>query len=216
MATKTTTSPQAEPSPLKAAIMNLEAALNELRWILPNELSTAERRRLNGAGTRRYGFIDKVMDYAEEFPQFAPSMFDIREFLANKHEIEQFREAQILSEMIDRAIRDSLLLRGETLYGKSLMYYNSLRELAKRNVPGARELFDHLRSMFARRRRPDSPETEHELLRDARKLIEGKADGKILIENERPAVSGGKHEVIDEMHRDKIAFRESEEEIIDN
>jgi hypothetical protein len=54
-------------------------------------------------------------------------------------------------------------------------------------------------------------ETEKQQLRDAKAYIKGKRDGKIVIENIKPKVTGGKHKVIDERFTDSAQFKETEE-----
>jgi len=126
------------------------------------------------------------------------------------------RDLQILAEQISRNIADSLLINGQEAYNQALIYYNSVRELSRRNVPGARELYENLNSIFKPRRSPDQPETEIEEERDALKLLHGKADGEMIIRNEQPHMTGGAHEVIDETHHEKAAWKETEEGKIEN
>ena len=42
-------------------------------------------------------------------------------------------------------------------------------------------------------------------------LLHGKKDGKIVIENIKPKISGGKHKVIDEKFTDSAQYKETEE-----
>jgi hypothetical protein len=46
---------------------------------------------------------------------------------------------------------------------------------------------------------------------DFKRLIHGKADGEIIIKNEAPHITEGVHKVIDNVHKNRSAFRESEE-----
>jgi hypothetical protein len=191
----------AKTTPNIGDIMNaLEEAINKTQLLYGDiVLTTAERRRLNGAGVRRYGLIDKTMDYASEFTMFAPQAFNLQRLAKAKENIEFLRDAQVLCDQLSRLLSDALLVNGETAYNEALLYYTALRELARRNVPGASELFERLRLLFKRKKSEGSPETEAELLRDARKLIEGKADGEMIIKNVKPHSEGGVHEVVDEM-----------------
>jgi hypothetical protein len=54
-----------------------------------------------------------------------------------------------------------------------------------------------------------------ELERDIKRLIHGKADGEIVIKNESPHVQGGLHEVIDNVHKGRTAFKGTAEGSID-
>jgi hypothetical protein len=73
-----------------------------------------------------------------------------------------------------------------------------------------------LQPFFKRPRRPGEEPTEPEVERDVRALLHGKKDGKVVIENETPHVVGGKHVVVDETHKDKANFRESESGTIED
>jgi len=52
-------------------------------------------------------------------------------------------------------------------------------------------------------------ETEKQEIRDAKALIHGKHDGKIVIQNFKPQLSGGVHEVKDETFKDTAKFKGS-------
>ena len=54
-----------------------------------------------------------------------------------------------------------------------------------------------------------------ELEHDIKRLIHGKADGEIIIENETPHITGGFHKVIDTVHTGRSAFKEPEQGAID-
>jgi hypothetical protein len=188
----------------------LENARNGLTTLI-NRLTPEERKRMLGAGVRRYGQIDKSMDYAVEFPQFVPPTFSLSALQTSKVNIEALRDMEVLVDEIKRLVGDGLLTEGNTAWGWTLMYYNSVREQARRNVSGAVELFNKLKLLFMRRRQPDSPETEPEVERDVRALLHGRKDGKIVIENEKPHLVGGKQVVVDETHKDKGTWKETEE-----
>ena len=63
---------------------------------------------------------------------------------------------------------------------------------------------------LSRRRRisaADAPPTEMQIERDIKALLHGKKDGEVIVRNERPHVSGGTHEVIDETHSGHAAVK---------
>jgi hypothetical protein len=54
-------------------------------------------------------------------------------------------------------------------------------------------------------------ETEKQQLRDAKALIHGKHDGKIVIENIRPKLTGGSRKIVDETFKDTAKFKDDVE-----
>ena len=170
-----------------------------------------DRRRKMGSGIRRYGFIDKTSDLSALNPQFAPAMFSSVELKKMVRELEAVRNFLNASQQLTRVVNDCLLLLGDQSFSMALLYYNSVKELARRNVAGAEAVYRALEPFFKRPRRPDEEPTEPEVERDVRALLHGKKEGKIVVENVKPHVVGGKHVVVDETHREKAAWKETEE-----
>jgi len=185
------------------------------QWFLDNEgiggsLTGTDRRRLVGVGVRNNGFIDKAFDIAVENPQFMPAHFNVETLTANMHDIEDLRQLLWTLQQFVQAVSNALLVHSDSAYRDALRIYDSLREQARNRVDGADPLFRALRTFFSRRRKPANEEpTEMELERDIKRLIHGKADGEIVIKNERPNMVGGVHEVIDNVHKDRTAFKET-------
>jgi hypothetical protein len=183
------------------------------QWFLDNEgiggsLTGTDRRRLIGVGVRNNGFIDKAFDIAIENPQFMPAHFNVATLTANMHDIEDLRQLMWTLQQFTQAVSNALLVHSDSAYRDALRIYDSLEEQSRNRVDGAEPLFRALRTFFSRRRKPANEEpTEMEIERDVKRLIHGKADGEIAIKNERPNMLGGLHEVIDNVHKDKTAFK---------
>jgi hypothetical protein len=77
-----------------------------------------------------------------------------------------------------------------------------VREAAVRRIDGAESLDRYLEPFFKRPPRKDANgqpiKTQKQLKRDFNALQKGKLDGKMVIENISPKVTGGRHEIIDE------------------
>ena len=180
----------------------LEYALEKIKAVTPNiALSAADRQRLNGSGVRRLGFIEKVHDTAQMRPEFDPAFFSLAALQQWSLEIEYLRNIRSLALAVDRIANDALLVAGDEAFRLALMYYNSVRDAARRRVPGAEELFRILELFFRRGRQADSEPTETETLRDAKALLHGKKDGKIIIEGHAKHTTAAEHTVVDDTHK---------------
>jgi len=177
-------------------------------------LSDADRRRLLGSGVRRYGFMDKVSDVGLANTDFAPPFLNLVTLKDLIRQIETLRNISTTLQQLVRLNSDLLLTAGDDAFRMALLYYTAVREAARGRVPGARAIFETLRLFFKRTRNTSTEPTEPEVERDVKALLHGKKDGKIVIENETPKTKGGKHLVVDETHKDKLNFRESEGEEI--
>jgi len=204
---------------LDMSFVRLEAALEhaeDLRkevysWIVGQQLSDADRRRLVGSGVRRYGFIDKMSDLMTVHTEFVPSFLDVEKFKKRLRMLEEVRNINSYLAQITRANTDVLLLLGDESFREAMMFYGSVRDASFRRVQGARELF-HIMQQFYRRQKPTSEEpTESEVERDVRALLHNKKDGEIIIKNEKSHAEGGSHVVIDHTHKHDDAFQHSQE-----
>jgi hypothetical protein len=103
----------------------------------------------------------------------------------------------------------------DMLYMGALEFYASVREAAKRRIDPAEAIFNDLKKFFKRSKSPDAPETEKELLRDAKGIIRGKKDGKFEAVNITPKLTRGVHKVIDEKFTDEAKYKETEDGELD-
>ena len=164
-------------------------------------LTAAQRRRLQGSGIKRYGFIDKTFDVAETILRFAPGTFNrsvLQRHILNIEQLRNIRNAVL--QLLD-AVDDYLLTEGDNSYRAALIFYNTVRDLARHGDNGASEIFDILRPFFARAGRAVSLEespTEKQVLRDAKAVLRGTKDGEVVIKGKHRATPPKELEVIDE------------------
>ena len=202
----------ADEATLGEALQALEVMRDDVEsWTVGNGLSTSERRMLQGAGARRYGLIDKISDIISTNPQFIPSNVNETQYKELMRRFEIVRNMSLVTRQLLRLLLDIQLVMGDEAYRLALSYYGAVRDAAKRRVLGAQELFNILRQFFVSLRRSKNEPTEQEEERDFRALLHGVKDGKIIIENERPHLTGGKHIVVDETHKEKEHWKATEE-----
>ena len=162
------------------------------------DLNTSDRRRLLGSGVRRYGFIEKTADIAEDFPQIWPGLVEdtgkLKEMVG---EIEVLRNLLIWFRCASRIVQDLLLIAGNDAFRLAGAYYTAAREGARQKNPEAVQVYDMLKSFWKRPRRIMDEPTEMEMLRDAKALLRGRKDGQVSISNESDSVIKGKKVLVD-------------------
>ena len=173
-------------------------------------LTAADRRRLVGSGVRNNGFIDKAYDIAIANPQFMPPHFNVGALSKNMKDLEDLRQLVWALQQFLQAAGNALLVHSDSCYRDALRIYSSLKEQTRNRVEGAEPLYKALENYFRKgRRKTDEEPTEKQIEREVRQLLHGKADGEVIIKNERPHLGGGLHEVIDHVHKDRSAFKET-------
>jgi len=195
---------------IKAALLEVEPILREFQIKIQVEpaLSGQERRRLIGVRSRNLGFITKAWDLSNENQDFWPphlSMAGMRDSVAV---MEQARLLTVLLNHFHQVVDDILLTHCDQAYRDALVIYGHWRELSRVRVPGANALFQELRQFFMLRRRNrnashgNGEPSVKEIERDVKRLLHGKADGRVVIEHESLKTSGGVCEVVDEVSRE--------------
>jgi len=196
------------PIPLKD-LREDEAALQKMLGKAERELSVddirfmteAQRRRLLGSGVRRFGFIVKTFELASDNQDFVPPFLDMQNFADLIDEINATRNIVVSLEQLLRTYNDVLLVAGDDAFRLALMYYTSVRDAARRGVPGAQAIFRTLELFFRRGRRADDEPTDQEVITDAEALLHGRKDGEIIIKGHAAQASAGSHEVVDNTYK---------------
>ena len=172
-----------------------------LRGYLPLEqdLTGPQRRRLIGAKARNYGFLVKAFEVVDDRPEFIPPNFSITNMAGTIANLEAARDLVVIAENLQRLVDDFLLQTTDLAVRDGLLIYRNLQTQARAKIHGASDLFSQLQQFFTLRRSNRTEPTEKQLEREAKKLLQGKADGEMVIKNESPRVTGGVHEVVEDV-----------------
>jgi hypothetical protein len=203
------------PPALTSSIKNeIESLMTGFSEVTDDVLTAIQRRRKIGAGIKNYGFIDKVSDLASSNPQFA-TFFDITDLKNAIRNIEECRDIVVLLQAFARMVSNAMLIYSDDAFSMALIYYSMVKEMSRHGDPTAMELFNALKPFFKRPKRSSAEPTEKEIERDLHALIKGKADGKIVVENERPKLTSGERKVVDEVRKGRAAVKETVEAELD-
>jgi len=193
---------------MEKIIEEIRSAMETFLDIAENNLTDAQRRRKIGAGVRNYGFIEKVADLAEANPQYA-QFFDLNSLRNAIMNFDLCRNQLVELQSFIRSTTNTMLIYSHDAYSMSLIFYNIVRDMGRRGDPKANSLFRILQPFFKRPRRSSGPLTEKETEREAFAFLKNKKDGKLIIENIKPKLSGGVHKVIEEKFTDTAKFKDS-------
>ena len=131
----------------KAAILTKLTEINALLPFLIN-LTKDERITLPKLGSASLAFDEQCTSYMASAPNLVPPFVDAAE--VNKDRAlrlvlaDLLRESKKLCEKLD----DTLLLVGSEIWMADLSFYQTVRQAAKRDVPGADTVYDELRVRF--------------------------------------------------------------------
>jgi hypothetical protein len=215
---KATRRPPNNPDIPQDTIDNLNAMLNELKSILDDyaqHLRALDRRRLNGVGVKKLGFIERAYEIALENAEFLPHYLTIDRFGTDIQYFMDFRSLTDLTDQIREKLWNITIQSSDIAYTDALEFYASVREAAKRRVDAAETIFRELSTFFRRSRlapeNGETPPTEKQAKRDFNSLLHGRHDGKLVIENISPKLTGGKRKLIDQSFKNTTEFKETEE-----
>ena len=210
----TTRRPPNNPDVPQQTIDDLNTMLNSIKNNLDDysqHLRALDRMRLNGVGIRKLGFIERAYELALENGEFLPHYLTIERFGNDLQYFLDFRSLVDLTDQIREKLWNITIQSADIAYTDALEFYASVREAAKRRVDAAETIHHDLSQFFKRRRMETEEPTEMKLKHDVNSLIHGKHDGKIVVENIRPKLTGGKRKVIDETFRDTAQFKDTVE-----
>jgi hypothetical protein len=183
------------------AVSNLQAQFRPFQ----KPLSPKERKRLMGTSYKSRSFVEQAYANIKANPNLVPNYIDMAQFEAD---MEAFEKKSYLDEILkqfEREVSDSELSDGDKVRRIALLYYNNLKTLARGGVPGAEAALEALEKYFKSRKRKTEKPTQKEVMRDARALLEGKKEGKVVISNELPVTTGNKSEVVSEVHSKHVS-----------
>jgi hypothetical protein len=208
----TTKRPPNNPDMPQATIDHLNTVLNELKTTLDDfsqHLRSLDRRRLNGVGIHKLGFIERAYELALENAEFLPHYLTIERFGTDIQYFVDFRSLVDLTSQIREKLWNITIQSADIAYTDALEFYASVREAAKRRVDAAETLFAALSVFFKHHRNETEEPTEIKAKHDFNSLLHGKHDGKLVVENISPKLTRGKRKIIDETFKDTAEFKDT-------
>jgi hypothetical protein len=112
-----------------------------------------ERRDMLVLGQKSLGFVERTHELAGQNPQFLPAFLDIADFDIDVTDARGLWVISNLAQQLANAVNDTVLVAGSEAYKAALLYYSAVKVAAAQNVPGAKAIFDDLKSRFPRGRR---------------------------------------------------------------
>jgi len=190
-------------------------SIKELLEAFAQHLRSLDRRRLNGVGIKKQGFIERAFEFVLENPEFLPHYLTLEKFRDDGEYFIGFRTLTDLTNQIRELLWNITIISADIWYTDALEFYASVKEAAKRRVDPAETIYNGLEPFFSRPSRKDSEGnpalTKKKVLRDGKAIAAGKKDGIVIIENKKPKLTGGVHKVVDEEFKDTEQYKETEE-----
>lgn len=128
-------------------LMNKFTEINALLPFLIN-LTKQERIELPKLGVASLAFDEQCASYMATAPNLVPPFVDADEVTKDRNLrailADALREAKKLTEKLD----DTLMLVGSEIWMADLSFYQTVRQAARRDVPGADTIYDDLKQRF--------------------------------------------------------------------
>ncbi|MCG8581886.1 MAG: hypothetical protein MI866_18310 [Bacteroidales bacterium] len=137
-------------------LMEAKSKLDEVGALMDTYLITLtkdERISRLKMGEKSLAFVTKAHEYSKQFPELRPSFFTQEEFDIDVETATGLLPIESALKSLSSQINDTVMQAGSEAYTQALLLYNNAKLAARNNVPGAKEVYDDLRSRFPNTRR---------------------------------------------------------------
>jgi hypothetical protein len=142
---------QAIPS---TVLTQAQTKIDEARALLAPymlALTPAERHGLPKMGEKTISFVEKAYDFARQNPSLVPLYLGIDAFgvdFADAHGLWTLLNS---IRQLEEGIDDTEMTAGSEAYQAALVFYHSVKMAAAQDIPGAKAVYEELRTRFPQR-----------------------------------------------------------------
>ena len=111
-------------------------------------LEAADRQSLAKMKDKSVPFLEKIVQYVESNPEFVPIFLNTDEMKKDFNAFTVLNNFLRPLAQITRNLEDTAMLCGSEAYSAGLIYYGSVKQAAKANVPKAKAVADDLSTRF--------------------------------------------------------------------
>ena len=147
----------------QTVIAEVTEKLQECRTLLApflQGLTSAEKETIFKMGDKTVATVQKVKDYTEINPEFAPSYMDKAEFLKDVAVVTHLSPLRNLSNQLASDLGDTMMLAGNEALLAALLYYGTVKEASDKGIATAKPIYDDLSKRFTRKGNRPAPENK--------------------------------------------------------
>jgi hypothetical protein len=111
-------------------------------------LTPAERRELPKMGEKTIGFVEKAFDFARQNPNLVPPYLDVDAFGVDFSDAHGLWSLLNSVEQLKEGLDDTEMIAGSEAYQAALVFYKSVKMAARQDIPGAKAVYEELRTRF--------------------------------------------------------------------
>ncbi|NCS90387.1 MAG: hypothetical protein COW85_11885 [Ignavibacteria bacterium CG22_combo_CG10-13_8_21_14_all_37_15] len=147
------------PAEVKQAVLQKLTEVDELLKPFLIALTAEDRKILPKMGDGSTPFVGKALGYCKSNPQFMPPYVNIPEMEIDYNAVVVLTDFAHISLKLSSGLSDTITLSGSEAYVAALSYYNSVKNAARMNVPGAKPIYEDLKKRFENKGGITPPET---------------------------------------------------------
>ena len=117
-------------------------------------LTPAERRELPKMGEKTIGFVEKAYDFARQNPNLVPPYLDLDAFGVDFSDAHGLWTLLNSVQQLEETIDDTEMTAGSEAYQAALVFYKSVKMAAAQDIPGAKAIYEELKTRFPQGGRP--------------------------------------------------------------
>jgi hypothetical protein len=124
-------------------------------------LTPQERRDMLKMGDKSLAFVEKAHGYAHENAALVPNYLDMVAFDVDFNDAHGLWTILNLVKQLEESLEDTVMTAGSEAFHTALVFYNAAQQAAKLDVPGAKAIYEDLKTRFpGGKRSRGSTETE--------------------------------------------------------
>jgi hypothetical protein len=124
-------------------------------------LTPVERHELPKMGEKTIGFVEKAYDFSKQNPNLVPPYLDMAAFGTDFGDAHGLWTLVNSIRQLDENASDTEMAAGSEAYQAALVFYKSVKMAAAQDIPGAKAVYEELKTRFPGGKRKTS-ETETE------------------------------------------------------
>jgi hypothetical protein len=118
-------------------------------------LTASQRHDMVKMGDKSLAFVSKAFELAGQNPALCPGYLDMTAFGIDMTDATKLLVLDNSLQQLQQAVDDTSMVAGSEAYQAALVFYNSAKEAASKNVTGAKAVYEELKARFPRVRRKE-------------------------------------------------------------